>query len=295
VSTKHILRGVTSPTTSAEWAAALDVATSTRATLHHEGDLHSAASDLISFAHAGGTAAGVSLAGGEIHDLHDLDDADLLSADGEWLVSWSSQDGYWTGWLYERPAVRVAIDMAHDMRAAGLPDHPAIVRQQRKAWQTAAYRVADELLVNLHFVFVTPAFPDASRTDALTNDGDLTLAGRVWQEAHAASDPGVDASWLVADLAHDEDFNSWELTVRRYHARGRPEHIETVASGPSLSPGSGRADLRECGYGTIGPWVETDGYGHYGIIAVRSDLEHRGSPTTTMWTKRNSSSGRFTS
>jgi len=27
--------------------------------------------------------------------------------------------------------------------------------------------------------------------------------------------------------------------------------------------------------------------------ALRGDLEHRGKPTTTMWTKRNSSSGRF--
>jgi len=273
MSTKHPLRGVTCPRTPAEWAAALDTATATRATLHREGDLHSAASDLISFAHAGGTAARVSLAGGEIHALHGLDDAELLSADGEWLVSWSSQDGYWTGWLYERPAVRVAIDMTHDMWVAGLPDHPAIVRQQRSAWRTAARRIADELLVNLHFVFVTYGSETADRADPThTDDGDLTLAGRIWQGAHDASGPGVDASWLVADLEHDEDFNSWELTVRRYHARGRPEHIETVVTG-TPEPGSEylEAYLRGSGYGTIGPWVEVDGYGHgdTGIFVVR--------------------------
>ena len=105
MSTKHPLRGVTCPRTPAEWAAALDVATATRATLHHAGDLHSAVSDLISFARAGGTAAGVSLAGGEIHALHGLPNSALLSADGLWRVSWCAHDGYWDWEYYEPPSL----------------------------------------------------------------------------------------------------------------------------------------------------------------------------------------------
>jgi len=271
MSTKHPLRGVTCPRTPAEWAAA------TRATLHHAGDLHSAASDLISFAHAGGTAAGVSLAGGEIHALHGLDDAELLSADGEWLVSWSSQDGYWTGWLYERPAVRVVIDMTHDMWVAGLPDHPAIVRQQLTTWRTAARRIADDLLVNL-YIAEDPGLDDApyevpgvGRTDALTNDGDPTLAGRIWQEAHDASGVDLSSSWLVADLAWSEGFDGWTLTVRRFRPYLNPEDLEIVAADSRPQPDlSVLVDtLRERGYGTLGRWHETDGCGDFGILVVR--------------------------
>ena len=287
MSTKHPLRGVTRPRTPAEWAAALDVATVTRA-----------AGDLISFAHSAGIAAGVPLASSEIHALHGLPDTALLSADGLWRVSWCAHDGYWDWAHYDRPAARVALDMAHDMRGAGLPDHPAIVRQQLTTWRTAAYRIAEELLAQLTIVY--PRYHGEVLVDFThTDDGDPTLAGRIWREAHDASGPGVDASWLVADLEHDEDFSSWQLSVCRYYARGRPEFIETVAADSrQVHPRTFSVlvdTLRERGYGTIGPWVETDGQGDFGILVVRSDLEHRGSPTTTMWTKRNSSSGRFTS
>ena len=84
MSTKHPLRGVTCPRTPAEWAAALNVATATRATLHH---------------------AGVSLAGGEIHALHGLPNSALLSADGLWRVSWCAHDGYWDWEYYEPPSL----------------------------------------------------------------------------------------------------------------------------------------------------------------------------------------------
>jgi len=260
--------------------------------------VQSAAGDLISFARAGGTAAGVSLAGGEIHALHGLPDTALLSADGLWRVSWCAHAGYWDWAHYERPTVRVAIDVAHDMRGAGLPDHPAIVHQQLTTWRTAAYRIADDLLAQLAIVY--PRYHREGCADAThTDDGDLTLAGRVWQEAHDASGADRSSSWLVADLEHDEDFSSWQLSVCRYYARGRPEFIETVAADSrQVHPRTFSVlvdTLRERGYGTIGPWVETDGQGDFGILVVRSDLEHRGSPTTTMWTKRNSSSGRFTS
>ena len=107
MSTKHPLRGVTRPRTPAEWAAALDVATATRATLHHAGDVQSAAGDLISFAHSAGTAAGVSLASGEIHALHGLPDTALLSADGLWLVSWCAHDAYWDWTHYEPPSLEL--------------------------------------------------------------------------------------------------------------------------------------------------------------------------------------------
>ena len=272
MSTKHPLRGVTRPRTPAEWAAALDVVTSTRATLHHAGDVQSAAGDLISFAHSAGTAAGVSLASGEIHALLGLPDTALLSADGLWLVSWCAHDAYWDWAHYERPAVRVALYMAHDLRAAGMPDHPAIVRQQLTTWRTAARRIADDLLAQLTIIFVTDEVPRAGRVDAThTDDGDLTLAGRIWQGAHDASGPGVDASWLVADLERDEDFSSWQLSVCRYHARGRPEFIETVVTGtPEPSSADLEASLRERGYGTVGPWVETDGCGDFGIIVEHS-------------------------
>jgi len=73
----------------------------------------------------------------------------------------------------------------------------------------------------------------------------------------------------VADLAHDGDFNSWELTVRRYRARGRPEHIETVVTGtPEPDSEYLEAYLRGSGYGTIGPWVEVGGYGDTGILVA---------------------------
>ena len=269
MSTKHP-RGVTRPRTPAEWAAALDVVTSTRATLHHAGDVQSAAGDLISFAHTAGIAASVPLASGEIHALHGLPDTALLSVDGLWRVSWCAHDGEWDWAHYERPTVRVALDMAHDLRVAGLPDHPAIVRQQRTTWRTAAYRIADELLANLHIVY--PRYHGEGRADAThTDDGDPTLAGRIWQGSHDASGPGVDASWLVVDLEHDEDFSSWQLSVCRYHARGRPEFIETVVTGtPEPSSADLEASLRGSGYGTIGPWVEVGGYGDVGILVVHS-------------------------
>jgi hypothetical protein len=263
---------VTRPTTPAEWAAALDVATSTQATLY-EGDVHSATSDLISFAHVGGAAAGVSLASGEIHALHGLPDTALLSADGLWRVSWCAHDGYWDWAHYDRPAARVALDMAHDLRVAGLPDHPAIVRQQLTTWRTAAYPIADELLAQLTIVY--PGYHGEVLVDFThTFDGDPSLAGRIWQEAHDASGVDLSSSWLVADLEHDEDFSSWQLSVCRYHARGRPEFIETVAADSrQVHPRTFSVlvdTLRERGYGTIGPWVETDGQGDFGILVVHS-------------------------
>jgi len=247
------------------------VAIATRATLHHAGDVQSAVGDLIFFAHSAGTAAGVSLARGEIHALHGLPDTALLSADGLWRVSWCAHDGYWDWAHYDRPAVRVAIDMAHDLRAAGMPDHPAIVRRQLTTWRTAAYRIADDLLAQLTIVY--PGYHGEGFVDLThTFDGDPTLAGRIWQGAHDASDPGVSATWLVADLAWSEGFDGWMLTVRRFRPHLNPEDLEIVAADsrpppPNLSGLVG--SLREHGYGTIGPWVETDGCGDYGIIAVR--------------------------
>ena len=260
MSTKHPLRGVTRPRTPAEWAAALDVATATRA-----------ASDLISFAHVGGAAAGVSLASGEIHALHGLPDTALLSADGLWRVSWCAHDAYWDWAHYERPTVRVAIDVAHDMRVAGLPDHPAIVRQQLTTWRTAAYRIADDLLTQLTIVY--PGYYGEVLVDFThTFDGDPSLAGRIWQEAHDASGVDLSSSWLVADLAWSEGFDGWTLTVRRFRPHINPLVVEVICVGPRPQPNlSGLVgSLRERGYGTVGPWVETDGCGDFGIIVVHS-------------------------
>ena len=260
MSTKHPLRGVTRPRTPAEWAAALDVVTSTRATC-----------GLVSRAHAAGVVAGVSLASGEIHALHGLPDTALLSADGLWRVSWCAHAGYWDWAHYERPTVRVAIDVAHDMRVAGLPDHPAIVHQQLTTWRTAAYRIADDLLAQLAIVY--PRYHREGCADAThTDDGDLTLAGRVWQEAHDASGVDLSSSWLVADLAWSEGFDGWTLTVRRFRPHINPLVVEVICVGPRPQPNlSGLVgSLRERGYGTVGPWVETDGCGDAGILVEHS-------------------------
>ena len=268
---------VTRPTTPAEWARALDAMTADQVARHvssppwvQRSTGVGAACGLVSRAHSAGVVAGVSLASDEIHALHGLPDTALLSADGRWAVIWCAREGYWDWEYYERPRVRVALCLAHDMRGAGLPDHPAIVRQQHLTWRTAARRIAEELLTQLTIIFVADEVSRADRVDAArTFAGDLTLAGRIWQRAHDASDPGVSAAWLVADLAHDEDFNSWELTVRRYRARGRPEHIETVVTGtPEPDSEYLEAYLRGSGYGTIGPWVEVGGYGDTGILVT---------------------------
>ena len=221
--------------------------------------------------HSAGIAAGVPLASSEIHALHGLPATALLSADGLWRVSWCAHDGYWDWAHYERPTVWVALDMAHDLRVAGLPDHPAIVRQQLTTWRTAAYRIADELLAQLTIVY--PRYHGEVLVDFThTFDGDPTLAGRIWQEAHDASGVDLSSSWLVADLAWSEGFDGWTLTVRRFRPHINPLVVEVICVGPRPQPNlSGLVgSLRERGYGTVGPWVETDGCGDFGIIVVHS-------------------------
>ena len=114
---------VTRPTTPAEWARALDAMTADQVARHVSSppDLHSAACGLVSRAHSAGVVAGVSLASDEIHALHGLSDTALLSADGRWAVIWCAREGYWDWEYYERPRVRVALCLAHDMPRAGSP------------------------------------------------------------------------------------------------------------------------------------------------------------------------------
>jgi len=94
---------ITGPTTPREWADALDAATAAQVARLVDGelDLHSAAGELLSFVRVNGVAAGVSLAGEELHTLHGLSGSALLSADGEWLATWREQDGYWAGEHYQ--------------------------------------------------------------------------------------------------------------------------------------------------------------------------------------------------
>jgi len=263
----------TSPTSPAGWAHALDEATAARATTH-ELDPHSAASDVLSIAHSAGTTAGVSLASGELHALHELGDDILLSADGEWIATWwHAQGGYWIVEHYELPAVRVAIDMAHDLRVAGHPDHPVIVDQQRGWWRRVARRIADELLADLTIVYATYGSEAADGADPThDDDGDLTLAGRIWQGAHDVTGSPVGAAWTVADLTWNEDLDGWALTVQRLPSYSAPEHIETIVTGSALPPDCRHLEigLRKHGYHPIGGWLQTEGYGDYGILVERA-------------------------
>lgn len=89
-----------------------------------------------------------------------------------------------------KQTVTVALDMEGDLHNAGLPTDDETIEAATEAWMHAATIIAAKLGVEL--VVVTDAQEWDRCNPTHDQDGNVTVAGRIWQGAHWSFDVSPD-------------------------------------------------------------------------------------------------------